>query len=84
MTNIRVLGWLGLGTRYSPSQPSQPPTPGTPLPTPPGYPLCRTADYGWVNDAVGLISVGQLTLSPLFSGLRGITEVYNVVRIDNR
>ena len=35
---------------------------------------------------VGLKSVGQLTLSPVFSGLRGITEVYNlryIGRINN-
>ena len=31
---------------------------------------------------VGLISVGQLTLSTVFSVSRTITEVYNLVRID--
>ena len=31
---------------------------------------------------MGLISVAQLTLSLLFSGFLGITEVYNLARID--
>ena len=33
---------------------------------------------------VGLKSVAQLTLRSLISGLRGITEGYNLLRIDNR
>ena len=36
------------------------------------------------NGVVGLISVDQLTLDALFSGLRGITEVYNLVKAHNR
>ena len=32
---------------------------------------------------VGLISVGQLSLYVHFSGFKGITEVYNLLRIDN-
>ena len=40
----------------------------------------RQAGY---NMAVGLISVGQLTLEGHFSGSRGITEVYNVVKAGN-
>ena len=34
--------------------------------------------YGGVNKAVGLKSVGQLTLDVHFSGFRGMTEVYNL------
>ena len=37
-----------------------------------------------LNMAVGLRSVDQLTLRSHFSRLRGMTEVYNLVRIDNR
>ena len=33
--------------------------------------------------AVGLISVGQLTLDHEISGFRGITEVYNVTKAGN-
>ena len=33
---------------------------------------------------VGLISVEQLTLDPVFSDIRGITEGYNLVKIGNR
>ena len=35
------------------------------------------------NLAVGLISVGQLSLSTHFSGFLEFTEVYNLLRIDN-
>ena len=31
--------------------------------------------------AVGLISVGQLSLDEHFSDIRGMTEVYNLLRI---
>ena len=31
--------------------------------------------------AVGLYSVGQLTLGAVFSGFEGMTEVYNLVKI---
>ena len=31
--------------------------------------------------AVGLKSVGQLTLGPVFSGFQGITEGYNLVKV---
>ena len=78
------------GYRYSP--PQYPP--GIPLPAPPRVHPSPT-DPGWLtalvgcsgtvprlNIAVGLISVGQLSLSGHFSGLTGITEVYNLVRID--
>ena len=36
---------------------------------------------GGVNMAVGLRSVGQLSLDAHISGLRGMTEVYNVINI---
>ena len=35
------------------------------------------------EQAVGLISVGQLSLSTQISGFLGFTEVYNLLRIDN-
>ena len=52
-----------------------------PLPPLPGTLLqwCLTE----VNMVVGLISVGQLTCGPLFSGFQGMTEGYNV-RITGR
>ena len=46
------------------------------VPVPHGY-------DGGVNKAVGLKSVAQLSLCVLFSGSRGITEVYNVLRAGN-
>ena len=74
-------------TRYStlPAHPSYP-TPGTPSPAP------RTSGLDWPygavrsgqsNSAVGLISVAQLTLGTQISGIRGITEVYNLVKTGN-
>ena len=33
---------------------------------------------------VGLISVAQLTLGAIFSDIRGMTEVYNLIKIGNR
>ena len=36
---------------------------------------------GGVNQAVGLKSVGQLSLYALISGFQGMTEVYNLVEI---
>ena len=35
------------------------------------------------NMVVGLKSVARLSLSAEISGSRGITEVYNLIRIDN-
>ena len=79
-----------MGTRYSPPShpPGYPTTPGTP---PPGYTSeqvlytagVRAAVYSQLNMAVGLKSVAQLSLSIHFSGFEGMTEVYNLVRIDN-
>ena len=75
------------GYRYSPpSHPPQYPYPGY---TPPPYPcteLSCTGPTPGPNSAVGLKSVGQLTLEAVFSGLQGITEVYNLLgtgRINN-
>ena len=44
---------------------------------------CRgcTGMYGGLNTVVGLKSVVQLSLYVLFSGSRGITEVYNLIYI---
>ena len=63
-----------------------------PLPTPPsshhpGYTSSTTLLHAEADtvlaarakEAVGLISVGQLSLWVLFSVLQGITEVYNLV-----
>ena len=69
-----------VGTRYS-TPPSPPRYPH------PGYtPPCRysviiryTGQCGQSNSAVGLKSVGQLTLRVHFSDFRGITEVYNLL-----
>ena len=47
---------------------------------------CSAVRAARSNSVVGLISVAQLTSSPLFSGFLGITEVYNLVyvgRINN-
>ena len=73
------------GYRYSPS--THPPpshTPGTPPLPPPLVHGLRMRRADQLKVAVGLKSVDQLTLSPLFSVLRGITEGYNLLRIDNR
>ena len=72
-------------TRYSPSR-YHPPShyPGY---TPPP-PTCRWSLYsrctghaGRTNMVVGLKSVRQLTLGTQISDIRGITEVYNLVKI---
>ena len=62
-----------------------PTTPGTPLPPLPVTMLHATATGtapGGVNMVVGLISVRRLSLDGHFSDIRGITERYNLVRID--
>ena len=71
--------WLGTGIAL----------PGTLLPIPrvhpSPYPSTASAVPGTaleqVNMAVGLRSVAQLTLDGHISETRGITEVYNLVRI---
>ena len=88
LVNIGVLGGSVGSTRYSPSQ--YPPvctTPGTPqLPhiAGPGMLHAVHRHVPAVNSAVGLISVGQLSLSLRFSDLRVMTEVYNLSEIGNR
>ena len=52
---------LGLGTGIAPSRTHQSHTPGTPLPTRHDHAASYDAAAGWVNMAVGLISVAQLT-----------------------
>ena len=81
MTKYGVLGgWrVGTGIALLPTHPPYP-TPGTPSPS---TGILHHAD-GHVpasNMAVGLISVGQLTLEALFSVFRGITEVYNLATV---
>ena len=73
-----------VGYRYSPPRtPPGIPTPGTPLH--PRYTQHVNAGYSTAkNEGVGLISVEQLTLSAQIEQLRGMTEVYNLLRIDNR
>ena len=69
-----------------PAHPS-PPHPGYTSPLPAGHhDRCyrsRRRTRG-LNIAVGLKSVAQLSLCAHFSLLRGITEVYNLVKVDNR
>ena len=48
------------------------------------YTECSPQLVPRTNSAVGLKSVEQLSLCPLFSDLRTMTEVYNLVRIGNR
>ena len=83
-----VLGGYWWVPGIAPSQPTRPlHTPGTPPPRPTSSVHLGTAVHGVadaLNMVVGLISVEQLTLSSHFSVLRGITEVYNLVGIDNR
>ena len=68
-----------VGTRYStPPPPTHPHYPGyTSSPhAASGYTAARSSRG--VNMVVGLYSVEQLSLSVHFSGLLGITEVYNL------
>ena len=74
-----------MGYRYS-TLPAHPvyPHPGytPPLRTlTPGLVTVPRAVYSGQLMAVGLISVGQLSLYTLFSGFRTMTEVYNLVEI---
>ena len=63
-----------------PGPPSPPTTPGTPCPTDVIH-APTAAARALRNMVVGLISVAQLTCRALFSGFRGITEVYNLVNV---
>ena len=74
----RVSGW---GTGIAPSQPPQSHYPGYTPPHRSGSVSLPHGAYSGRNMVVGLISVDQLTLRLLFSGFRGITEVYNLLRI---
>ena len=88
MTKYGVLEGVLVVPRYSPPGPPQSSTtPGTPPLPHLGTPWHVTVPRGHVpakNSAVGLKSVAQLTLSTLFSDIRGITEVYNLLEIHNR
>ena len=73
--------------RYSP--PSHPPGPHHPGYTPPSRTPEHQVRYGvrcsagGVNSAVGLKSVDRLSLDVHISGFQGMTEVYNLVRIED-
>ena len=86
---LNMGSWEGPGsTRYStlPYPPSSPPPRVHPPSRTPGQQVRygSAVRYGGVNEVVGLRSVAQLSLYVLFSGLRTMTEVYNLFRIDNR
>ena len=75
-----MVSWAGY--RYSP--PTGPPgyhTPGTPLPTAPAT-SATSVPAAESKVAVGLRSVGQLTLDAEISDIMGMTEVYNLVEIN--
>ena len=72
-------GWVGTG--IAPPAPTQLlPTPGTPPPWP-GWTTRLHRLAAEVKEAVGLISVHQLTLDAHFSDISLITEVYNLLEI---
>ena len=79
-----------VGYRYSPPDPTRYTPPGPPSSHPPGYTTPGTppswaycsAGAARLNSAVGLISVRQVSLSAQISDIRGMTESYNLVRID--
>ena len=76
----RMAGWVVPGIALPVPHPV--PHPGTP----PGYTPVQHGEtsrrcavpYMWDNQAVGLISVHQLSLSDHISGSRVMTEVYNL------
>ena len=76
-------GWVVPGIVPLPAHPGIP-TPGTPPPHPPlqgPYVTAAAGHAGRRNSAVGLISVGQLSLYVHISRFRGMTEVYNLSKI---
>ena len=84
MLNMR--SWEGTGWVPDIALPATHPAthPGYTSPSAWRYLSGYTAVSGRVNMVVGLISVAQLTSRALFSDIRGMTEVYNLVKIDNR
>ena len=75
-------GRVLVGTRYSPSPAHPHPThPGYTPPAPTATTQVFTGTARGLNMVVGLKTVAQLTLGVHFSGLRGMTEVYNLLRI---
>ena len=71
------------GTRYS-TLPAHPPSPPR-VHLPSHRPVLRlplSGCYRGLNMVVGLRSVAQLSLGARFSRSRGMTEVYNLLRID--
>ena len=77
-----MAGWVGTGIALPGTHP---PYPGPHYPgytPPPTAPVPGTAPglHRGVQQAVGLRSVAQLTLSAQISEIRGITEVYNLVK----
>ena len=83
MTNSGVREGAGWVPGIAPPSHPHIPYPGY---TPP-LPTCRygytlPGHNGQVNMVVGLISVGQLTLWPVFSVFWTMTEVYNLSKID--
>ena len=77
-------GMVLVGYRYSPSQAPSGPIPRVhPSPAPTATTLVFTGPCGRVNMVVGLISVGQLTLRLHFSDIRGITEGYNLLYVED-
>ena len=86
MLNMGVLGgyWVVPGIVPLPV-PTRPTTPGTPLPAADVQTCMSARRHGHVPDSnmvVGLISVAQLSLVTRISGFRGMTEVYNLSKID--
>ena len=73
-----------MGYRYSPPTHPPYPLPGYTPPAPGVALAVADPSYLEYNMVVGLISVEQLSLSPGFSDLRLMTEVYNLVEIGNR
>ena len=67
----------------APSRPTLiPTTPGTPSPA--SSTATRVhGDSRGLEDAVGLKSVAQLSLGTHFSGFKGMTEVYNLVELED-
>ena len=84
MLNMGPGGWVLVGTGIA-LPATLPATIPRVHPSPyPRLPVRRAGPDMQLKVAVGLKSVDQLTLSPVFSDIRGMTEVYNLKRIDIR